>query len=40
MKKPVNGAGLHAFIATGGKPADYQGTKGLNSATVPNSKKK
>lgn len=37
-KKPVQGAGLHAFIATGGKPEDYEGTKGLNSETVPNYK--
>lgn len=38
-KKPTNSAGLHVFIATGGKPAAYSGTKGINSQTVPNIKK-
>lgn len=33
-KKKVQGAGLHMFIATGGKPKDYQGTRGVNSSTV------
>lgn len=37
-QKPKNGAGLHVFVATGGKPADYTGTKGLNSNTVNNLK--
>ncbi len=40
VKKPVNGAGLHLFIASGGKPKDYKGTKGLSSATVNNLKDK
>lgn len=35
-KKPINGAGLHQFIATGGKPKDYKGDKGLSSKTVNN----
>lgn len=34
-KQPVQGAGLHMFIATGGKPEDYEGTKGMNKDTVP-----
>lgn len=25
-KKPVNKAGLHKFIATGGQPKNYQGS--------------
>lgn len=33
-KQPVNGAGLHKFIASGGKPADYKGTKGITPETV------
>lgn len=33
-KKPQNGAGLHNFIAQGGKPKDYQGTKGVSAQTV------
>lgn len=33
-KKPQNGAGLHNFIAQGGKPKDYEGTRGLNAETV------
>ncbi len=39
MKKIVNGAGLHAFIASGGNPKDYQGTKGISNETVNNIKK-
>lgn len=27
--KPRQGTGLHKFIATGGKPPDYQGSKGV-----------
>ncbi len=38
-KKPVNGAGLHVFIATGGKPKNYQGTKGITAQTVNKNKK-
>lgn len=37
-QKPKNGAGLHVFVATGGKPKDYEGTKGLSPKTVPNIK--
>lgn len=39
-KKPVNGAGLHLFIATGGKPRDYERNKGLNNKTINNLGKK
>lgn len=35
MKKSQNSIGLHQFIATGGKPKDYKGSKGINSSTVP-----
>lgn len=27
--------GLHKFIATGGKPKDYEGCQGVSSKTVP-----
>lgn len=27
MKKAKNSAGLHVWVATGGKPKDYQGSK-------------
>lgn len=37
-KQNKQGQSLHVFVAAGGKPKDYQGTKGLNSATVPNLK--
>jgi hypothetical protein len=31
-KTAVQGAGLHKFIATGGKPKDYKGSKGMAKA--------
>lgn len=31
---PKQGSGLHHFIAVGGKPKNYQGSKGVNSNTV------
>lgn len=37
--KTPNGVGLHQWIAQGGDPKDYKGTKGLNSETVNNLKK-
>ncbi len=36
-KKPKKGLGLHKFIATGGKPANY---KGAMANAVANKKKK
>lgn len=30
--KPKQGEGLHKFIATGGKPKDYKGSKGAESS--------
>lgn len=39
-QKPKQGMPLHQFVATGGKPKDYQGTKGLNSSTCPGLKTK
>lgn len=35
-RAPINNDGLHHYVATGGKPKDYEGTKGLNNDTVPN----
>lgn len=32
--KKLNGAGLHQFVAAGGNPKDYKGTKGISKATV------
>jgi len=34
------GMSLHQWIATGGKPADYEACKGLNSKTVNGYKEK
>lgn len=31
---PKQGMSLHHFIATGGKPKNYQGSKGIDSKTV------
>jgi len=28
-------AGLHHFVATGGKPKNFKGCQGVNPATVP-----
>jgi hypothetical protein len=35
----LEGLPLHQFIAKGGKPKDFKGTKGLNPKTVPGVKK-
>lgn len=35
-RKPKQGAGLHKFVATGGKPQDY---KGMQDGGVANKKK-
>jgi len=37
MRKPksVTNIPLHQFIATGGKPKDFKGCKGVNKDTVP-----
>jgi hypothetical protein len=37
---PKQKAGLHHFIATGGKPKDFQGCQGVNSETVPGYREK
>lgn len=34
QQKPKQGMGLHQWIAAGGKPKDYQGTKGINANTI------
>jgi len=36
-KKEIKKEGLplHQFIALGGKPKDFKGSKGINKATVP-----
>ena len=38
--KPKQGQPLHQYIALGGNPKDYQGSKGVNSETVNEIKKK
>lgn len=35
-----SGMPLHQFIATGGKPKDYESCKGVNSKTIPGYKEK
>lgn len=37
--KAKEGMPLHQFIATGGKPKDYKGTKGVSNETIPNIKR-
>lgn len=36
---PAAGVDLHKWIATGGKPKDFVGSKGINSSTVNKIKK-
>lgn len=38
MKKPKSSKGLplHQFIATGGKPKDFESCKGVSKATITN----
>jgi hypothetical protein len=37
--KSSKGLPLHQFIATGGKPSQFEGCKGVSSETVPGYKK-
>lgn len=39
-KGKKEGMPLHQFIATGGKPKDYEGAKGVDSTTIPGYKEK